>query len=250
MVRFTSYDPGTPSWIALATTDPAAAAAFYADLFGWAAPEGLFLLRDLPVAGLSTLSDEMVARGVPPHWVTYISVDDADAAAARASEAGGRLLEEPRDVGDSGRTATVVDSTGATFALWQPGTHRGSAFANEHGSFTWNELQTHDTAGAGRFYRSVFDWSTQTADMPGGPYTTFMLGDRAVAGMMAIREEWGPVPPNWSVYLAVEDCDEAVGRAEARGGKIEVPAQDIADVGRFALLQDPQGAYFYVLEGM
>ena len=76
-----------------------------------------------------------------------------------------------------------------------------------------------------------------------------MLNERPVAGMMAIQPEWGPVPPNWSIYLGVAEIEEACSFVADNGGRVEVPPMAVPDVGIFALLQDPQGAYFYGLEG-
>jgi predicted enzyme related to lactoylglutathione lyase len=85
--------------------------------------------------------------------------------------------------------------------------------------------------------------------MPTGEYTSFMLGDKPVAGMMAIQPEWGPVPPNWSVYLGVEDCRAACEYTAGNGGRVEVSPMEIPNVGTLALMQDPAGAYFYGLQG-
>ena len=71
-----------------------------------------------------------------------------------------------------------------------------------------------------------------------------MLG----AGMMTILEKWSPVPPSWSVYLGVENCDAAIDKAVSLGGSLILPAADIPHIGRFALLSDPQGAHFFVLQ--
>jgi len=259
MSEFTSYAPGTPSWIDLATTDPDGAKTFYAGIFDWTAEDvptdtgtyTMFMLKGKPVAAVFAMAEEMADRGFPPHWVTYITVDDVDSATVRVVAAGGTVVQAPYDVTDSGRMAVALDPGGASFALWQPGSHFGSAFANEHGSFTWNELQTSDPDRAAAFYSAALGWEAESAEMPSGiTYTSFRVGDRAVAGMMAIQPEWGPVPPNWAVYLAVDDCDKAVAAASELGGSVEMPAADIPDVGRFALLKDPQGAYFYVMAGM
>ena len=113
----------------------------------------------------------------------------------------------------------------------------------------WNELQNYDTEAAAGFYEAVFGWSPITGQGPTGEYTSFMLEDRPVAGMMAIQPEWGPVPPNWSIYLGVADIAAACEYVANSGGRVEVPPVTAADVGTFALLQDPQGAYFYGLQG-
>ena len=94
----TGYPPGTFSWADLGTVDAAAVKAFYAGLFGWEAedvPAGdagtyTMLRKDgREVAGMSELSAEMGEQGVPPHWLSYVTVEDVDATVARAEELGG-----------------------------------------------------------------------------------------------------------------------------------------------------------------
>ena len=65
---------------------------------------------------------------------------------------------------------------------------------------------------------------------------------------MPIQAEWGDMPPHWSVYFAVEDCDASTATATRLGGSVLTPPTDIPGVGRFAVLRDPQGAIFSVLE--
>lgn len=256
MVEVTSYKPGTPSFIDLATTDLEAAKAFYGELFGWDAedmpmPQGgiyTMLSKDgKDVAGAYVLGEEMAAMGVPPHWVSYITVADADAAASAVVSAGGRVIAEPFDVMSAGRMAVAADRQGATFSMWQPKESIGSYRVNEAGALIWNELQTNDIGSAEAFYREVFDWGTETTDMPNGTYTSFLVEGQAVAGMMEIQAEWGPVPPNWSIYLAVNDVDASLARAVAMGGAVQMEPMDVPNVGRFALLSDPQGAMFYIM---
>ena len=61
---------------------------------------------------------------------------------------------------------------------------------------------------------------------------------------MAIAEDMGDIPPNWLVYFAVEDCDETLKKVESEGGKVAGPPTDVPEIGRLAVAQDPQGAYF------
>jgi predicted enzyme related to lactoylglutathione lyase len=256
LAEFTTYLPGTPSWIDLATTDLAAATDFYGQLLGWTAaettsPDGtaytMFSLRGLPVAGAYQLGAELVRNGIPPHWASYVTVTAADEAAARATAAGGTVVQGPYDVGDAGRMAVIQDPTAAMLAVWEPRSHFGAGLANETGSLVWNELQTYDTAAAASFYAAVFGWRAVAGKVATGEYTSFMLGDHPVAGMIAIRPEWGTVPPNWSVYLGVDDVVGACGLVAGLGGTIDVEPTEIPNVGMFALVRDPQGTYFYVM---
>lgn len=258
MSEFVSYAPGTPCWIDLATTDPARAKAFYAGLFAWdfqdmpmgeAGVYSMCLLRGKPVAALFAMDPAQRAQGVPPFWSTYVTVADVDESVARVKGASGGVVQAPSDVMDAGRVAVVQDPTGAVVTLWQPRSHIGASLANEPGSLIWNELLTDDTGTAQAFYQEVLGWKAEVIDMPTGPYTSFKVDGHDVAGMMAIREDWGPVPPHWAVYLSVDSCDRVVAGAAKLGGAAEVPPTDIAEVGRLALLRDPQGAMFYILEG-
>ena len=76
----------------------------------------------------------------------------------------------------------------------------------------------------------------------------WQLGGQSIGGMMEIRPEMGPVPPNWLPYFMVEDCDVVANKAAATGGKLNVPPTDIPNVGRFSVIQDPQGAMFAIIK--
>lgn len=258
MSEVTSYAPGTPSFIDLATTDQDAARAFYSDLFGWQFEDlpmddkgnmyTMFNKNGKNVAGLYTIDPNMTSKGIPPYWATYITVADADASAKAVKDAGGTVLAEPFDVDTAGRMAAVADPQGAAFNMWQPRDSIGTYLVHEHGALTWNELQVHDTAISEAFYAAVFGWVPEKAEMPTGMYTSFKLGDDYVTGMVQIRTEWGKSPSAWLVYIGVDDCDSAVGTVTGNGGSVAMPAMDIPEIGRFALLKDPQGAVFYVLQ--
>jgi predicted enzyme related to lactoylglutathione lyase len=249
----TTVEPGTPNWVDLGTPDLLNATRFYTSLFGWTAhvspePEAggytLFRKGDKTVAGAGPLLNE----GQPPAWSTYVATDDADAAAQRVEATGGQVLVAPFDVMDQGRMAAFLDQAGAPFSVWQPMSMPGADLFNEPGSLSWNELTTRDPAGSKAFYRGVFGWDAE--DEAAGPvtYTTFKLGDRQVAGMMPmVGEEWpADLPPHWMVYFAVADADTTAASATELGGAVSVPPQDIAP-GRFAVLNDPQGAVFSVI---
>jgi hypothetical protein len=257
MQEVKQYPAGTFSWVDLATTDAAAAKAFYTRLFGWeaqdmpAGPEGTYTMLSLAgkdVAGLYAMSDEQRAQGIPPHWLSYVSVADIDVATEKATTLGGTLLSAPFDVMESGRMALLQDPTGATFALWQAGQHIGAKLVNIPGTFSWNELATTDVERAGAFYSGLFGWEVKRDDMPTGPYYTFSNQGRMAGGMLQMTEEWGDIPPNWSVYFSVEDCDAAVKQVQELGGTPMMEPFDIPNVGRFAVVQDPQGAVFTVIQ--
>jgi hypothetical protein len=203
-------------------------------------------LRGRHVGAISPLGDH-AAPGIPPHWNSYVSVDDIEASVAKVAPAGGTVVAPPFDVFDSGRMAVVQDPTGAMFELWQAKEHIGAGLVNEPGTWAWNELITPDIPAATAFYRALFGWGTsvQEAGTPDGQnYTQWTLGDQSIGGMM--NPPMPGIPPMWSIYFAVDDTDATVAKAKALGGSVMSEPMDI-DPGRFAVLTDPQGAVFNVI---
>jgi predicted enzyme related to lactoylglutathione lyase len=94
----------------------------------------------------------------------------------------------------------------------------------------------------------MFGWRAEFQQMGPMQYTTFWNGDKRAAGMMALPSQAAGAPSHWMVYFAVADCDATVTNARHLGAKVLAPPMDIPDVGRFAVLQDPQGAVFSVIK--
>ena len=110
------------------------------------------------------------------------------------------------------------------------------------GRFVWHELLTNDTAGAAAFYPKVVPWRTAPSSMPG--YTIWMAGQNQIGGLMALPAEAGSTPPHWLVYVGTPNVDSTCSQAQGLGARIVKPPADIPNVGRFAVLSDPQGATF------
>ena len=119
--------------------------------------------------------------------------------------------------------------------------------ARADGTFCWNELRTRDVAAAKSFYADVFGWTSDDRDMgPAGIHTIFKCGDQDVGSLLAMPPEAGAAPPAWLSYIAVDDVDAAADKCVRAGGHVRHPPTDIANVGRFSVLQDPTGATFAV----
>ncbi len=112
----------------------------------------------------------------------------------------------------------------------------------KHGAFGWFELMTTDADAARKFYAELFGWDTVAYPMEGMEYTVLKVNDDETAGIMAIPPEAQGMPTMWSIYITVDDVDATARQVETLGGKIVRPPMDIPKVGRFAVLQDPQGA--------
>jgi predicted enzyme related to lactoylglutathione lyase len=235
------------------TPDLDAAEAFYRDLLGWEIPEqpnsaqlGGYRrakLNGKDVAGAAPKMDD----SQPCVWMTYVSVEDAEATLAKVREAGGGVIVEPIDVMGMGKMAVFGDPTGAVCGVWEPGTFAGAELVNEDGTCGWNELGTRDVAAARDFYGQVFGWTAEEQQMPMGTYYVWKDGEHVRGGMMDMTG-MGPedAPSSWLVYFTVPDADAAVETTKAGGGQLLNGPVDIP-VGRLAVLMDPQGAMFAVM---
>jgi uncharacterized protein len=124
-----------------------------------------------------------------------------------------------------------------------------SSTAVTQGRFAWHELMTTDTAAAKKFYGDVVGWTTTASNMSGMEYTMWQAGDVPVGGMMPLMPEAAAMgaPVAWLAYIEVADTDKAIEQTVKAGGEVIVPAQTVPQVGRFAILKDPQGAAFAVI---
>jgi uncharacterized protein len=257
MAETNGFETGKFCWADLVTTDPDAAKGFYSSLFGWdiedmPIPDGgtysMAKVKGRYVGALSAQMDQERSQGIPPHWNVYVSVDDVDTFAKRAEAAGGTILMSPFDVLDSGRMSVVADATGAVFCMWQPQEHPGFGLVNEPGTMDWNELLSPDPEKTRAFYTELFGWKAETMPMgDAGDYTVFNLGETPVAGLMK-TPEGVQMPPSWTVYYNVADCDASAAKVTELGGTIYFGPQFMETVGKFATCADAQGAVFAIIE--
>ena len=191
MTEVTKHEPGSFSWAELATSDPQGAKEFYSGLFGWSIKDNpmgpsaddiytLLQISGQDVAALYKMMKEQAAQGVPPNWMCYVTVEDADETAKKAKSLGATVITEPFDVMDYGRMAVIQDPEGAIFSIWQPMKHIGVRRVEEPNTMCWCELQTRDAAKAGKFYTNLFGWSLKTSDPA---YHEIMRRRRRIGGI-------------------------------------------------------------------
>lgn len=260
----TRYEPGTFSWVDMATTDTEAAKEFYTGLFGWETEDnqvpggGVYIMCRIGganVAAISTQPEQMAAQGLPPLWNSYVTVAGADEAASRAKELGGQVISEPFDVMEAGRMAVIADPAGAALMVWEPRDQIGAGRVNDPGCLTWNDLSTSDVGAAERFYSDLFGWSFEPVDTGGAPpYWTIAHGGGAAGRNGGMRElapeqlESG-IPPHWMPYFTVESAARAADRTRELGGTLHFGPMELPTGARIAVLGDPQGAIFAIFEG-
>lgn len=252
------YEQGEFSWTDLMSHDMESASVFYRELFGWTCetqpthggpPYGMFRMNDHDVAGIGQMSDEMKAQGVPPVWNSYVNVEDVEATAANAKEAGAEITVPPMKVMEVGSLAYFKDPTGATVGLWQRGSHCGAGIVSEPGALCWNELVTRDPDRARAFYSQVFGWTYEVHETGPSGYRIIKTAasGKLNGGVWKMDDDWGDAPPLWMVYFAVADADASTARLKELGGSVSAPPFDTS-VGKIAVVADPQGAMFSLIQ--
>lgn len=241
-------------WHDLMTTDVAKAIAFYTDLVGWTinefdmGPMGKYKMIHAAGedhGGFNQLPD---GAGMPSHWICYVTVDDVDAATAKAVELGGKAPEPGMDIPEVGRMGVIMDPQGASISPYKPLAWGGEGYEGpgRPGTFVWHELMTPDAEAAGEFYSQIFGWKVTSMEGPFGKYYVLKRPDRPDKDAGGILPKPGGVDQSsmWLPYIGVEDVDAAAARVEPLGGKVWVQPKDIPTVGRFAVASDPTGALF------
>lgn len=113
----------------------------------------------------------------------------------------------------------------------------------QQGEFGWCELITTDVNSAKEFYTKIFGWDTEDMSMGDMKYTVLKIDEKPVGGMMHPPPEAQGMPPAWGIYVTVDDVDATAQMVKEMGGAVVVEPRDIPEVGRFCVIQDPQGAF-------
>ena len=255
-MEVTEHQAGMLSWADLTTPDLEASRKFYTSLFDLeyeeapVAPGVVYAMlkkNGKPSFAMSGPSNE--SGDGRASWRGYFTVESTDEKVEKAKALGATIVVGPMDVFTAGRMAVIGDPAGAEFAVWQPRDHIGANVFAEAGALCWTELWTNDTAAAADFYSALFGWSADVNESPTGvDYTMFSIGGRPVGGMLAVQPEWGEVPPNWSIYIGTEDLDASLAKAKSMGANSFMPVMEVPDIGRFTMIQDPQGSSFTLME--
>ena len=241
-------------WFEYISKDAPKAQGFYGELFGWRT-------QAMPVPGggsytMITNGSEMIG-GYPPaealakappqaHWISHLQVADTNAAIAKVKANGGRVLVDSNKM-DMGTYTLVADPLGGALALWQPAKAEGTGdWSGKTGSFCWNELFTEDPAKSVAFYKAIGGFDDEKMEM--GPVTYHLLKSEGKPRGGVTKPMMPGVPQAWLPYVQVANADATHEKATKLGGKSLVPPMDIPNVGRFAILADPQGATIGVLQ--
>lgn len=257
VIEDVSFVPGSACWIDVSTSDPAGSREFYAGLFGWTYridPDPrrdrytTALIGNRPVAGLTGIA---APAGHPVTWTLYLNSANVAHTAMVIEELGGQVRHEPKEIVGWGSMLIGMDPTGGEIGFWQPATP-WIFHTVDPGSLVWAELNTRDGLRADEFFVKLFGYrQRQIGDGIEIDYTAWSLGDYTLLGRLTMTKEWpSDAQAHWMLYFAVDPAtgtDGAVNRVLELGGQVKIYPFD-SSFGRIAVVQDPSGATFSLID--
>ncbi len=243
-------------FIELVTPDLAVAKKFYAGLFGWTFRDiqagrieyAEALLDGRPVAGL-------IHKNLPasehrqPAWLSFFAVGDVDAARKVAVQNGAKVLFEPHSIPDRGREAVFADPQGAVFAVLASSSGDPPDILAEPGEWIWTSLITSDPDTDAAFYQKLFDYEVFELPSSEGAQHLLLASDNyARASVNTLRSNKPNARPHWLNYVRVEDAAKMTAKVVALGGRVLVAPRIDRHGGKVAVVEDPLGAHFGLLE--
>ena len=245
---------GEFNWVDLSAKDMTAQAAFYQALFGWTfedVPFGegqtyrMFKKDGHSVAGMSQLSPEMLAGGMPTMWNTYLATDDVDAMVANAVGLGATVAMPPADVAESGRIAAIMDPTGGLVFFWKPRRTDESIVYLKPGVLSWNDLATREPEKAADFYAKLLGWDVQPQGNGVMPYWQINIDGVGEGGIMPMPDMIPPeIPAFWTVYFGSVDVRADTAKAVELGATVQAEPIQVNDMVIYSVMADPAGAVF------
>ena len=251
------HHPGKIIFIELVTPDLTAAKQFYAGLFGWTFHDiqaGRIEYAEAfhdgrPVAGL-------IHKNVPagehrqPAWLSFFAVGDVDAAKKVALQNGAKVLFEPHNIPDRGREAVFADPQGAVFAVLASSSGDPSDVLATPGEWIWSSLITSDPDTDAAFYQTLFNYEVfeLPASSVGVQHLLLASDNYARASVNTLPANRRNAHPHWLNYIRVEDTVKMTAKVVALGGRVLVEPRIDRHGGKVAVVADPLGAPFGLLE--
>ncbi|MGA8865257.1 MAG: VOC family protein [Gallionella sp.] len=250
------HHAGKVIFVELVTPDLSAAKQFYAGLFGWTfrdiqADKSEYAEASLdghPVAGL-------VQRDIPagkhrqPAWLGFIAVSDVDATKTIALQNGAKVLFEPHNIPDRGREAVFADPQGAVFAVLASSSGDPPDVLAAPGEWIWSALITTDPDKDAAFYQKLFDYEVYEVPSDKGAQHLMLVSDNyARASVNSLPANKPNIRPHWLNFVRVSDTAIMAAKVVALGGRVLVEPRVDRDGGKIAVVADPLGAPFGLLE--
>jgi predicted enzyme related to lactoylglutathione lyase len=258
-------NPGKFEWADLYTGDLETAEQFYTGLFGWSAsassdprsykdPKGghkreyiVLSENGVPVAGLVQRSGPVSKTEHPARWVGYFAVSNLAASLKSVTAAGGKVASSEHRVPDRGKQAIIVDPDGAVVGLLQSSSGDLADRDPAAGQWLWFELYSQDPKTAGVFYQRAFNYEFGPDSKSDKPDHYFLTsGARARAGITSLH--FAGAKPDWLGFVRVDDLEGSLSKVKSLGGEVVVPTQQSRSESRFALVSDPTGGVFGLVQ--
>lgn len=249
----TEHHPGKVIWADLVTPKLAAAETFYGGLFGWTFQDmhtvdsdyAIALVDGRPIAGVLQKAPSGDRR--QPTWLTFIAVQDVDAARRIALSHGAKSVYEPRTYPRRGRQVVLSDPQGAVFAMLASSSGDTPDYLAAPGEWIWSSVFARDPNQDAAFYKAIFGYDVfdLTSD-DGAQHVILSSDDYARAGINTLPP--GHRLPHWLNFIRVVDAAESAAKAVALGGRILVEPYLDRHGGKIAVVADPTGAPFGLME--
>jgi len=135
------------------------------------------------------------------------------------------------------------------FCVWQAKKSQGIGIAAVNGALCWADLSTPDRELAGKFYSDLFGWQLMAEEEnPEHDYLHIKNGEHFIGGILPKKFHTPNTPAHWLAYILAPDCDAAAQRVQQLGGRLYLPPITVEDIGRMAVVADPQGAVFALFQ--
>lgn len=244
--------PGKFEWADLVTDDVPAAQKFYSQLFGWTFYKvGDYVIAcndDRPLAGMFQ-RPRPTDQTAQPRWFGYISVSSVERAKKAVIQAGGRVLQEPKQMPKRGEQAVFADPEGAVFGVVKSSSGDMPDFLADSGDWIWIQLLSRDSRQAAEFYRLIGGY-TIVENLETNRQVDYVLTSEgyARATVRAIQSADTKVQPSWLPFVRVKNVAETAALATQLGGRVLIqPSPKLLD-GKVAVIADPTGAAVGVLQ--
>jgi uncharacterized protein len=250
------HHPGKIIWADLVTSNFAGAKSFYGTLFGWTFTDihtgetnySVALHDGEPMGGII---ERPVKEGQQRHptWLTFISVRDLDKTQRVVVAHGGKVLSPAHTYAKRGRQAVFADPQGAVFAALQSSTGDPEDAMPDPGEWIWSSLASHDPGSEAAFYQAVFGYEVfDLPDEDGLEHVLLSSQNYARASSNELPAEASNLHAHWINFIRVNNTADAVAKAESLGGHVLVPPHMDRHGGQIAVVADPAGAPFGLLE--
>ncbi len=250
------HHPGKVIWVELVTPDLAAAERFYGGLLGWTfhdigAADTRYALAQFDGESVAGLVERAVPAGEKrqPAWLTFLAVADVEGAARAVVANGGKILVQPRTYASRGRQAVFADPQGAVFAVLASHSGDPPDYLAVPGAWIWTSLLARDADQDAGFYQAVFGYDVFDLDDESGSRHMILSTDGyARLSINQLPADAARRHPHWLNFVRVADAAEAAAKAVVLGGRVLVPPRVDRHGGKLAVLADPTGAPFGVME--